>query len=238
MENKNKKEKGRKEGDLDVVSSESIIQMDTEEEEALLESDASEPNALDKPVSKQPSTSASGAIRKNRPVPVVDVEERKRLFVSCDQLGPEGLTFVQAYQKKKRAVKTMERFLNMEEDLNEQQVDIMRKARSVLDDITLNEFIDNQMTVRQKLGIAPISSEEHKKNKESKEARKIDNEKRVAASKRKLSDSLVSSEAKKKITSPDIAKASTSRAAAASKVDHSLRLVLVDTSNDEGTIAD
>lgn len=61
----------------------------------------------------------------------------------------------------------------------------------ILDDPILEEFIGTQMRYRKKLGIAPISSEVHRKNKEAEEIRNKEFEvRRAEQRKRKPSDTL------------------------------------------------
>lgn len=148
--------------------------------------------------------------------------------------GPNGISFAKAVQRRKNAIKTAERFLNME-TLTVGAAEILNKAKRIVEDKELEAYVDQQIYYRNLMGIKPkIHSADNStgSNRKEKEVRM-----ETSSFKRKLSDDPVERRAEKMAkpaTTKEYSKASTSKEAR--KELEALRMALIDISSDDGKI--
>lgn len=173
-------------------------------------------------------------------------KEKEKLLARIEEKGPLGLDFTKAHTKRRRAIRTMEKYLNMEVITDAGAV-LLKKAREIVENKELEEFVETQLGYRKLLGIAPMTAEDHRRCMAAKAERRAtsDRQRAVAAEKRKLSDATQTNPTKASKPSTSFSRAtkggkvtSDKSTKGGGKVDLSLRLVLVDVGRDDGHIAE
>lgn len=120
------------------------------------------------------------------------VETMKAKLLSLTELtGPGGLSFSKCRAQRKNAIFTLKRLQNID-NLDDEDSELLIKAKEVVDDKELEKFLDTQLQCRKLLGIAPLTREDHERfrvAKEERRAKAISDAQRRASRKRKFTQS-------------------------------------------------